>query len=382
MSVAEEFSRHERFEDAYPVRIEHAEHPSGRLIALSDIHGCADLFYAMLDTLRLGEGDLLVIVGDLVERRSGSLRVVRRAMELAESGCAKVLMGNADCHIAWQLWTDRPENPELLMRNIRRYGNSLFAEMCAELGLPCSCEDEIRAAKEPVRMRFEREIRFLAERPTILETPAWRFVHGGMRSLTPEEGENAFPYLKFDMAALYCPVMDKPTVVGHSPVDLYDTTDEPVHTAPRWHADKNMLTIDGGCGLRAEQQLNAVFLREDGTYTWIGEDGLPKVRALDRQESRAPSCRFRWPDSDAEILRIEGGFARLRSPCSGAECVIPARYCDDFRVGKTRVNDFSDALLDVYPGDTLSVADELPGGTVYAKKDGISGIYTGRLERI
>ena len=87
-------------------------------------------------------------------------------------------------------------------------------------------------------------------------------------------------------------------------------------------------------------------------------------------------------ESGAEVLSVEGGFARVRSDYSGAEAVIPARYCDSARPGHTGVNDWSDALTEVRPGDVLSLLDPLSDGAVYVKKDGISGIYAGRYERI
>jgi serine/threonine protein phosphatase 1 len=77
---------------------------SGRLIAIGDIHGCAEEFEKLLDTLRLGKDDRLVLLGDLVNRGPDSQRVV----QLARKHATASLLGNHELRLLNFRKTDDP----------------------------------------------------------------------------------------------------------------------------------------------------------------------------------------------------------------------------------------------------------------------------------
>lgn len=361
--------------------VTHAE-PADRLIALSDIHGRADLFAALLNRLDLRDEDMLVIAGDLVERGPQSLETVRMAMRLAKRPNTVVLMGNMDAHIVLQTETDTEDAAKTLLRYEQGHGASLFGDMCRELGLPCETAGQIAAAKAPVRRAFAAELAFLAARPTILETPFWTFVHGGLPSPDVESlaGTDAVRCMKFDDFAGKGPVCRKNTVVGHYPVGLYRPG--ALRLDPLFCPEKKILSIDGGCGLREEGQLNAVFCHPDGTYTHIAEDGLPLLEAAEPQSPLAPTVRFRWPHGGARLLEERGGEALVEQTDTALRCLVPERFLRRSAGSDlVSVNDFSDARLSVSPGDRLSLIARTDRG-VYAKKDGVSGWYFGKTKQI
>ena len=56
---------------------------SGRLLAIGDIHGCAQELEVLLDALALTAGDTVVFVGDYIDRGPASRAVVDRLLALA-----------------------------------------------------------------------------------------------------------------------------------------------------------------------------------------------------------------------------------------------------------------------------------------------------------
>jgi hypothetical protein len=67
----------------------------GRIIAIGDIHGCADEFEALLGRLALTRHDRVVLVGDLVNRGPDSARV----LELARRHAHRALLGNHELRL-------------------------------------------------------------------------------------------------------------------------------------------------------------------------------------------------------------------------------------------------------------------------------------------
>ena len=66
------------------VRVVRAELPPGRrVLILSDIHGHAEALRKVLRRAAFFPDDTLVVVGDLLEKGTGSLGVVRTLMKLS-----------------------------------------------------------------------------------------------------------------------------------------------------------------------------------------------------------------------------------------------------------------------------------------------------------
>ena len=68
---------------------------TGRLIAIGDIHGCHIEFAELLERLELGEGDRLILLGDLVNRGPDSCKVI----DLARESGALSLLGNHELRL-------------------------------------------------------------------------------------------------------------------------------------------------------------------------------------------------------------------------------------------------------------------------------------------
>jgi serine/threonine protein phosphatase 1 len=67
-----------------------------RLLAIGDIHGCLTAFDALLGQLRPGKDDVVVTLGDYVDRGPDSRGVIARLMALREATNLVPLLGNHD----------------------------------------------------------------------------------------------------------------------------------------------------------------------------------------------------------------------------------------------------------------------------------------------
>ncbi|HYC71473.1 MAG TPA: metallophosphoesterase [Opitutaceae bacterium] len=77
-----------------------------RLIAVGDIHGCADEFEELIDRLAPAKGDRLVLLGDLINRGPDSARV----LDLARAHATVSLLGNHELRLLNFRKTDDPSH--------------------------------------------------------------------------------------------------------------------------------------------------------------------------------------------------------------------------------------------------------------------------------
>ena len=71
-----------------------------RTFCVSDIHGNLPLLKGLLDKLAFSQDDTLIVMGDIVERNTGSLATLRYLMALSETHDLRFLLGSCA-----NLWT-------------------------------------------------------------------------------------------------------------------------------------------------------------------------------------------------------------------------------------------------------------------------------------
>ena len=70
--------------------------PGRRVVAVSDIHGNLPFLKGLLDAVRFSPADVLILVGDLLEKGRDSLATLRYVMELGRTNTVYPLCGNYD----------------------------------------------------------------------------------------------------------------------------------------------------------------------------------------------------------------------------------------------------------------------------------------------
>lgn len=348
-----------------------------RIIAVSDIHGNLAFFRALMDKISLAPADALVLVGDILEKGPESLALMRHLMELSTTHTLYPLCGNCDGLVLNFFETDAMDGP-FFSSYLPQHPESTIRQMAREGGFE-QLED-LPKLRCDLRANYGREWAWLKSLPTILETEHLVFVHGGVPSLTDMEQLNPWRCMKNDDFLGQGHSFDKWVIVGHWPVTLYDPYTP--SAAPIILRDRKIISIDGGCVLKADGQLNALILPEECSeqFTWCAWDGLPVKEALDAQSPSTDSINVRWGRSGLELVEQGEELSLCRHLETGRQLLILNSY---LRCGPQGLwcEDSTDYHLPVAPGDCLTVVAQTKQGFL-CKKDGVTGWYFGRLKDI
>lgn len=376
--------------------------PGRRVVAVSDVHGNLPFLKGVLEKVRFSPEDVLVIVGDLLEKGLESLSTLRYVMELQKTHTVYPLCGNCD-------YIDRVllEGPSVLdqafsTRMQQRYGapenlpnpyedlwpvlsfwreRSVLLQMAAEAGVPFPRgPEDLPALRTALLERFPAETNFLLAMPHILECGNFIFVHGGVPREDRLDELEAYPCMKNDDFMGQGRSFHKWVVVGHWPVTLYDAHIQ--QSDPIIDRARHIASIDGGCVLKLDGQLNALVIPDiDGdALDFTAYDGLPTVMAEEEQAPSADPLNIRWSDSVVEVLREEGDCALCRHLSTGRELWLPADYLERRFDGLLHTEDVTDYRLPVSAGDRLGLVRQTSRGCL-VKKGGVTGWYFGRIAR-
>lgn len=355
--------------------------PSGRrIIAISDIHGNLPFLKGVLAKAGFSSDDILVLVGDLFEKGKDSLGVLRYILELMETHTVYPLSGNCD-YIDRVFLEGRAGIDGELWPVFRFWGErSLILQMGAELGIQPQSAADLPALRRAILENFPRETEFLMTMPQILEAGNFLFVHGGVPREDRLEELEAYSCMKNDDFMGQGHSFDKWVVVGHWPVTLYNPH---VPTAgPLIDRERHIVSIDGGCVLKVDGQLNALIIPDirGDDMTHVAFDGLPVVVAEEDQAPSADPINIRWSDSAVEVLREEGDCCWCRHLSSGRELWILKEYIYPRRNdGRIHCEDTTDYLLPVAAGERLALVRKSSRGYL-VKKHGATGWYLGRVK--
>ena len=188
------------------------------LIAIGDIHGCAETLDALMDELSPTTDDHLVFVGDYIDRGPNSKAVIDRLLSLKETHKCTFLRGNHEALMLGYL-----ERGEYDLWRINGGIATLSSYMSEEhkIDIP------------------EEHLSFVHDTELYLDTPEFFFVHAGLKpTLSIEEnieryGEEVFLWERSHLKAKDR-MWEKTVICGHTPQT--DPTDDPL-----------LINIDTGC---------------------------------------------------------------------------------------------------------------------------------------
>lgn len=348
--------------------------PGRRVIVLSDIHGHLKCLEALLRKLCFSPQDVLVVVGDLVNRGPDSLGALRYLMRLCRSHTVYPLMGNND----WtQLAVSRndPQALDALGEELLSPWPRLLQEMWRTLAPTGALPRDLAPVRQALRDHFEPELSFLRGLPTILDTPDFTFVHAGLDSADLEAAA-LWRCLKNDAFEAQGRRFDKYLVVGHWPVVNYCRT-FPCYL-PRVDRERKIVSIDGGMGVKRYGQLNALILPPPGSgaFQFAWADGFPVRRALDAQAPSEHPVMLGWNDNEVRVLATEDGFSYCEQRSTGTRLWVLNSSL--YALGDALCAEGTDYRPPVQPGDALSILAETARG-VLVKREGVMGWYDGRL---
>ena len=280
-----------------PLKIEKGR----RILTVSDIHGNLPYLKGLLKKAAFSGDDELIIDGDFLEKGGDSLGTLRYIMELSRQGNVHTLCGNCDGWI--DIFTQDAERDDRTLRYMMWKKSGLLWDMCNSAGIdPFELEDFGQCKKE-LFTRFLPEWEFLARLPHAIETEHYIFAHA---SVTP--GKPLRQHLEGDLTR--CDAFmrqdvqfSKWVIVGHYPVMLYG--EKTVCANPIIDREKHIISIDGGCVLKDDGQLNALVIPFEGSedFSWLAFDPFPVCTVLDAQAEGPHSYYIRWGDSRVQVLQ-------------------------------------------------------------------------------
>lgn len=352
--------------------------PSRRILAVSDIHGNRAFFRGLLEKAAFSSRDILVLVGDILEKGPDSLGLLRDILELSQDHTILPVCGNCD-GLVLRFFEDDLWDQGFFRVYLPAHPESILRQMAREAGF--DRWDDLPRLRECLRRTFPWVWDWLRSLPTILESEHLVFVHGGVPSLDRMEELDAWHCMKNDdywgQGHSFAHT-GKYVVVGHWPVTLYDPRIP--SAAPIIDRARHIISIDGGCVLKLDGQLNALIIPEESSpdFSWTAYDGLPTARALDPQAPSEDSLNIRWGRNRVEVLERGPELSLCRHLETGRVLPILTSYLYDSPEG-LRCEDSTDYLLPVVPGDCLSIVARTGEMGTLVKKNGVTGWYQGRL---
>ena len=193
--------------------------PGRRIIAVSDIHGNLPFFVHLMERIHLSPDDILVLVGDMLEKGEDSLALLRHLMRLSRTHTVYPLCGNCDGLVLRFFETDGMDQ-RFFASYLPRHPESTLRQMAREAG--CDQTEDLPRLRRDLRAAFPGEWAYLKAMPTILETEHLLFVHGGVPSLEHMEQLNRWTCMKDDDFLGQGHSFSKWVIVGHWPVTLYN----------------------------------------------------------------------------------------------------------------------------------------------------------------
>lgn len=350
-----------------------------RVLVISDIHGNLPFLKGLLHKVGFCGDDILIILGDILEKSTGGLETLRYLMDLRKRYTIYFVQGNCDDVTLGFLngaWPDEIA---------AKYGG-FWGEKCAwvsmahQTGIDVSDPKDFGAARKAIEGAFLEELAFLRAMPTILLHQDYLFVHGGVPREDRLEELVARQCMKNDNFLSQGRTFRRWVVVGHWPVTLY-RPDIP-SAKPLILPQRHIASIDGGCSLKADGQLNALILPREpgGDFTYVAYDGFPVMTALADQSPSPNPLNIRWGHSAVEVLELGEEFSRCLHLETGREMDILTDYLRQGDQG-TYCLDSTDYQLPVRAGERLAIVRRTSRGAL-AKKDGATGWYRGPLEDV
>lgn len=353
--------------------------PERRTLVVSDIHGNLPFLKGLLDKVGFCDDDILIVLGDMMERSEGSLDTLRYVMELSQKGNVHTLLGNCDALTLEFMYGSEDHTEDFYPWWFRRHGERCAVVKMARLaGASLASPADYPAARAAIKREFAAELEFLRGLPHIYENQDYIFVHGGVPREDGLEELKAFGCMKNDDFLGQGHTFRRWVVVGHWPVTLYR---EDIPSAkPILDYSSHIASIDGGCTLKEDGQLNALILprQAGGEFTYAAYDGFPVMTALEGQEASEDPINIRWGRSQLEVLEKGPEFSRCRHFESGRVLDILTEYLRENEQGMY-CEDSTDYRLPVAKGDRLSVVRQTSRGSL-CKKDGVTGWYFGKLQ--
>ena len=342
-----------------------------RTIVLSDLYGDYEGFINVLNEIHFSNEDYCIIVGDILEKGSDSLKLLRKVMNL--KNCTLVL-GNNDT-----LFNDLKSgsiNPSDIIWYMNKQ-NNILVEMAKELNLEYQTEEELKKLENKIFDTYIDEINFLNHCPYILETNDYIFVHAGIDPKKELHEQDVNTCISAPAFANIKHKFEKMIIVGHWPASNYSK--EKINVNSYYNPKSNVLSIDGGNSMKSWQQINVLMI-ENNTINNLSYDRCEKIKCLEKQDESKNPISLIFPNTHIEIKEKYELNSLCYVPYLNKELMIDNEKIYEYK-HKTYCFDFTTYHLGIHENEIVSFWRK-EEDKILIKKDGIVGLYKGRYEKV
>ncbi|MDD9147221.1 MULTISPECIES: metallophosphoesterase family protein [unclassified Sporolactobacillus] len=223
-----------------------------RLLAISDMHGEIDPFNALLDLTHYNpDEDLLILLGDYVDRGQDPKAVIKKAREL-ESGGAIALKGNHEDMMEKALASPGPDT-------LANWAANGGARTLASYGLTFKTfYHGLQNGSADLPKELRDDLEWIQHLAFYTQTEHYFFVHAGVDpEKSPDETDDqTFLWTRAPFLTHYHG--EKTVVFGHTPTMTLQSS------SGVFFGQNNIIGIDGGCVFGG--QLNCLELPSGNTY--------------------------------------------------------------------------------------------------------------------
>ncbi len=231
---------------------------SCRIICVSDIHTHWDALDKLLKNCGYKKNeDFLFILGDILERGEDNIQALRYCMQLAKNERVYIIEGNNDTYVTGLAL--RYDDEKFWERFSRKQG--CFGEMAKAIGITDFSEN-IAEKRRAVYEAFKTEIDFIHSLPEAIETEHHIFVHAGIPDRPDWQNCGQYEVMLIPRFVDLSHQSEKTVICGHFPTYALGRQNS---NLPIFDFERRIIDIDGGAGVKAAGQINALIIEKQGS---------------------------------------------------------------------------------------------------------------------
>lgn len=217
--------------------------PMQDVFVVSDVHGHYD---ELVELMRYHKNELVIFIGDLIDKGYQSKEVLQYVMELVRKNKAIAIKGNHE-----ELFLDFLEQPLLAKSYMLGIGYKTIQSL---LGVSPNEGTDAEYIAENIKEKYPEIIYFLQTLPAYIEMDNYLFVHAGINPALLHWSHTKESDMRWIREEFYRVPNNtgKVIIFGHTPTYLLRNNED----ASIWESGDGYIGIDGGIG--NEKQLNAL----------------------------------------------------------------------------------------------------------------------------
>ena len=291
-----------------------------KLVVISDVHAHKNHLVKLLEKLNLSDEDHLVILGDFLNRGSGSLETYEYIRELQNRPNTYIMKGNHESFMQRHLSLNDDSNAFLEFLKAQYY-DTLIGELIVHAGAKINEIVSVEHMYNIIGNSGSEIQSYLKSLPILCYFDDMILVHGGYDpDLCLETEETKF--LKFDYYNKVAKPNEKLTIVGHWPAS--ELRDNVLTNIPLYNEEKKIISIDGGMGCgRPTGELNALIIeKQEGkaTHNLMQFNHFEKTNIKHGHVFESePLVYLNYGNDEFEVIESKGEFSRCKRSKCGTE---------------------------------------------------------------